>query len=120
MKPKWTRILFAVLISSCAANRIEHARTPDQLSDIKSGHFKGSELACTSPNIQHTGHNDKAFRSGQSPWHRPAEPALHKSRKTKKSISSAKTNRTQVGNILLYRERLVENIDLGLPEINLP
>ncbi len=120
MKPIWTRIMFAVLISSCAANRIDHLTTPDQLSEIKSGHFKGSEIACASPGIHYPGHNDKAFRSGQSPKHRPAELALHKSRKTKNNISSARTSRKQVKNILLYRERLGENIAMDLPEINLP
>ncbi len=120
MKPKWTIILSAVLISSCAANRIEHFRTPDQLSDIKSGHFKGSELACTSPNIQHTGQNDKVFRSGQLPLHRPAEPALHRSRKGKSNPSSTTRSKVQAEGILVQRERIGEAIGLYLPELIFP
>jgi hypothetical protein len=120
LKPIWTRILFAVLISSCAANRIEHVRTPDQLSDIKSGHFKGSELACTSIRTQHPGHNDKAFRSGQPVLHRPAGLSLQRSRKGKSNTSSANQSHADVESILVKRERISEAIGLDLPELLFP
>ena len=121
MKPTWTPlILLALLISSCAANRIESHGTPEQLSRIKSGHFKGSELACTPPKLQHPGLNDKSFHAAQSVLHSPAELALHNTRKTKKNISSVNFSKTQPKDILVYRESLGEDISLNLPEINLP
>jgi len=120
MKPKWTRILFAILISSCAANRIETIRNPDQLTNIKSGHFKGSELACKSPNIQQHGNNNKAFRSVQSALHRPVDLSLHWSRKGKMNTSSTYRSPVQVESILIQRERIDEAIGLDLPEILFP
>jgi len=120
MKPKWNQILFAILISSCAANRIETIRTPDQLSNIKSGHFKGSELACPSPKIQHTRQKDKDLHVGQNKSHRTSELAIRRSRNGKNNTFLFRTSKVPLENSLVHRDRKGEKPGLYLPVISVP
>jgi hypothetical protein len=120
MKPKWTHILFAILISSCAANRIENDRTPDQLSHIKSGHFKGSKLACPSTKLQHTLTSNKATLPGQSVSHRSAVITNHRYLKWKSNVAFTKKSKRHDENKLAYLERADKDFVTDFSKTNLP